>query len=139
MHLNSELDFSHDMFQRLGTLRAVFARLDKQHFLDFFACLQNHYLHHSETLNQLLPLLRKLFHLSGCTKYWRRSQPISCCNAAAFTESQESLRVTLEALSLGICWEQTYQCFCKDRDQLCQEDEFCFLAHTQICPNTPLA
>lgn len=93
-----------------------------------FCMSTNHYLHHSETLNQSLPLLRKLFYLSGCIKYWRRSPSMSCCSAAPFIESGESLRVTPEALCVGICWEQAYQSSHKDRNQLCQKDGICFLA-----------
>lgn len=73
-------------------------------------------------LNQLLPILRNLFHLSGSTKHWKRFASVSCCKAAPFMESCGSLRVPPEALSWGICWEQACQCFHKDRNQLCQEN-----------------
>lgn len=93
-------------------------RLD---FLGFLACPETHYLHHAEMLNQLLPALRELLHLSGCTKHWRRF-PSASANLLLSRNHVGSLREPPEALFLGTCWEQACQCFHKDRDQLCQED-----------------
>lgn len=60
-------------------------------------------------------------------------------NAAPFIESGESLRVTPEAVCLGICWEWAYWCFHKDMNHLCQKGGICFLAQTQMCPNPILS
>lgn len=87
-------------------------------------------------LNQLLPVPRKLFHLSGCTKHWRFPS-VSCCKAAPFMESCGSLRVPPEALSVGTCWEQACQCFHKDSNQLCQGDFQGFVSwHRPKCAQT---
>lgn len=86
----------------------------------------SHYLHHAEILNQLLPAPRKLFHLSGCTKHWRRFPSVSCSSHGIMREPEGASRGFVHGHLLGTAC----QCFYKDKNSSARE------ISRGLCPGT---